>query len=131
LLSIQYDKKTPPSPHSYPVTRGTYLPLDKSEALRWTQGSVVGVHFDNTKYNVYNEGALRSTPAPIMLRRFSGVGGWYDTCAGILGLTKMGWNNNTLYKKLPVTLIYSKLFADIVQQNPNMIDAVYDCRSFM
>ncbi|HET7570364.1 MAG TPA: nuclease PIN [Gammaproteobacteria bacterium] len=128
---IQYDRRTPPSPHNYPVTRGTYLPLDKQEALLWTQGSVVGVHVDNPRYNVYKEGALRPTPAPILLRRFSGAGGWHDTCAGILGLTKMDWNNNTLYKKLPVTLVYSKLFADIVQQNPNMVDAVYDFRSFM
>jgi hypothetical protein len=128
---IQYDEKTPRSPHSYPVTRGTYLPLDKREALLWTQGSVVGVHVDNPKYKVYKEGALKPTPAPILLRRFSGVGGWHDTCAGILGLTKMDWNNNTLYKKLPVTLVYSKLFADIIQQNPNMVDAVYDFRSFM
>lgn len=128
---IQYDKKSPPSPHNYPVMRGTYLPLDKREALLWTQGSVVGVHVDNPKYNVYKEGALRPIPAPILLRRFAGVGGWHDTCAGILGLTKMDWNNNTLYKKLPVTLVYSKLFADIIQQNPNMVDAVYDFRSFM
>jgi hypothetical protein len=128
---IQYDRKSPPSPHNYPVTRGTYLPLDKREALLWTQGSVVGVHVDNPKFNVYKEGALRPTPAPILLRRFSGVGGWHDTCAGVLGLTKMDWNNNTLYKKLPVTLVYSKLFADIVQQNPGMVDAVYDFRSFM
>lgn len=128
---IQYDGKSPPSPHNYPVTRGTYLPIDRREALLWTQGSVVGVHVDNPKYSVYKEGALRPTPAPILLRRFSGVGGWHDTCAGILGLTKMDWNNNTLYKKLPVTLVYSKLFADIIKQNPNMVDAVYDFRSFM
>ena len=128
---IQYDKRSPPGPHNYPVVRGTYLPLDKCEALLWTQGSVAGVHVDNPRYNVYKEGALRPTPAPILLRRFSGVGGWHDTCAGILSLTKMDWNNNTLYKKLPVTLVYSKLFADIVQQNPDMVDAVYDFRSFM
>lgn len=128
---IQYDMKSPPSPHGYPVTRGTYLPIDKREALLWTQGSVTGVHVDKPHYNVYKEGALKPTPSPILVRRFSGAGGWHDTCAGILGLTKMDWNNNTLYKKLPVTLVYSKLFADIIQQNPNMVDAVYDFRSFM
>jgi hypothetical protein len=58
-------------------------------------------------------------------------GGWHDTCGGILGLTKMDWNNNTLYKKLPVTLVYSKAFADIIQQNLNMVDEVYDFRKFM
>lgn len=128
---IRFDTSRPPQPHNYPVTRGTYLPLDGREALLWTQGSVTGVHVDNPRYNVYKEGALRPTPAPILLRRFSGAGGWHDTCAGILGLTKMDWNNNTLYKKLPVTLIYSKAFADIIQQNPNMVNEVYDFRSFM
>jgi len=96
---IQYDRNSPPSPHNYPIARGTYLPLDKREALLWTQGSVVGVHVENPKYNVYKEGALRPTPAPILLRRFSGVGGWHDTCAGILGLTKMDWNNNNAVQK--------------------------------
>lgn len=128
---IQFDSKTPPAPSRYPVSRGTYLALDRREALLWTQGSVVGVHIDNPKYHVYKEGALKPTPSPILLRRFSGAGGWHDTCAGILGLTKMDWNNNTLYKKLPVTLVYSKAFADILQQNPKMVDAVYDFRNFM
>jgi len=67
----------------------------------------------------------------VLLRRFSGEGGWHDTCAGVLGLTKMDWNNNTLYKKLPVTLVYSKAFADILKQNPQMVDRIYDFRCFM
>jgi len=49
----------------------------------------------------------------------------------VIGLTKMDWNNNTLYKKLPVTLVYSGAFANIIQQNPNMVDTVYDFRTFM
>ncbi len=43
----------------------------------------------------------------------------------------MDWNNNTLYKKLPVTLVYSARFASIIQQNPNIVDNVYDFRNFM
>ena len=43
----------------------------------------------------------------------------------------MDWNNNTLYKKLPVTLVYSSAFANIVQQNPYIVDNVYDFRFFM
>lgn len=122
---------SPAKPHGYPVERGTYVPLSPNEALLWTQGSVQGVHVDNPRYNVYKEGALKPTPSPVILRRFSGEGGWHDTCSGVLGLTKMDWNNNTLYKKLPVTLVYSKAFADILQQNPKMIDRVYDFRFFM
>ncbi len=128
---VRFDTNKPPSAYNYPVERGTYFPLDKNEALLWTQGSVIGVHVDNPRYNVYKEGALKPTPSPVLLRRFSGQGGWHETCAGILGLTKMDWNNNTLYKKLPVTLVYSGAFSKIIQQNPDMVDNVFDFRSFM
>lgn len=116
---------------AYPVGRGTCIPVSSNEALLWTQGSVKGVHTAGPLKDVYKEGALKPTPSPVLVRRFSGEGGWHDTCAGILGLTKMDWNNNTLYKKLPVTLGYSKAFADIIQQNPEMVDDVYDFRNFM
>lgn len=128
---LRYDTSNPPKPYNYPVSRGTYIPVDSNEALLWTQGSVQGVHTGNRNYNVYKEGFLKPTPSPILVRRFSGAGGWHETCAGILALTKMDWNNNTLYKKLPVTLVYSSRFAKIVQQNPNMVDSIYDFRSFM
>ena len=128
---IRFNAQKPPSPYNYPVARGTYLPMQSNEALFWSQGSVQGVHIENPSYNVYKEGNLKPTPSPLLLRRFSGDGGWHETCRNILGLTKMDWNNNTLYKKLPVTLIYSKAFADIVQQNTNMVDEVYDFRNFM
>ena len=128
---VRFDKKTPPAAHNYPVERGTYLPLNNNEALLWTQGSVLGVNVTNPSYNVYKEGALKPTPSPVLVRRFSGAGGWHETCAGILGLTKMDWNNNTLYKKLPVMLVYSKAFADIIQQNQNLTDDVFDFRMFM
>jgi hypothetical protein len=128
---IRFDARSPPRPASYPVERGTYLPLEKDEALLWTQGSVGGVNVQRTDQDVYKEGMLKPVPSPILVRRFSGPGGWHDTCAGILGLTKMDWNNNTLYKKLPVTLVYSARFASIIQQNPNIVDMVYDFRNFM
>ena len=128
---IRFDTQKWPRPHNYPVDRGTYLPIDNNEALLWTQGSVRGVHTKNQNYDVYKEGTLVPTPSPLLLRRFTGDGGWHETCAGVLGLTKMDWNNNTLYKKLPVTLVYSKAFADIVKQEPNIVDSVYDFRCFM
>jgi hypothetical protein len=128
---VRFNLNSPPQPHNYPVERGTYLPLSSKEALLWTQGSVRGVHITNPSNNVYKEGALKPTPSPVLVRRFSGAGGWHATCAAILGLTKMDWNNNTLYKKLPVTLVYSKAFADIIQQNPDMVDSVFDFRNFM
>lgn len=116
---------------NFPVQRGTYFPVKEDEALLWTQGSVQGVHLKNARYNVYKEAPLKPTPSPVLVRRFAGAGGWHETCSGILGLTKMDWNNNTLYKGLPVTLEYSHRFAKIIQQNTNMVDDLYDFRSFM
>ncbi|MDE0509387.1 MAG: nuclease PIN [Gammaproteobacteria bacterium] len=128
---IRFDMRKSPKPHNYPVERGTYIPVDGDEAFLWTQGSVLGVHVSRPNNNVYKEGSLKPTPSPVLLRRYTGAGGWHATCAAILGLTKMDWNNNTLYKKLPATLIYSKYFADIVQQNPDIVDTIYDFRNFM
>ena len=120
-----------PKPHGYPVERGTYLPISENEALVWSQGSVLGVNLQNDRYNVYKEGPLKPTPSPILLRRFSGDGGWHETVRGVLALSKMDWNNNTLYKKIPVTMVYSSRFAEIIQQNPALVDEVYDFRCFM
>jgi hypothetical protein len=128
---IWYNNQSPPKAHAYPVERGVYLPIDQNEALLWTQGNVKGVHLTKPNGDVYKEGALKPIPSPILLRRYSGSGGWHDTCSSILGLTKMDWNNNTLYKKLPVSLVYSSRFAKILQQNPLIIDNVYDFRNFM
>ena len=115
----------------FPVERGLVVPIGDDEALLWTQGNVSGVNVQNPRYGVYKEAVLKPTPSPIRLKRFSGDGGWHDTCAGILGLTKMDWNNNTLYKKVPVTLVYSSVFAQIIQQNPSLVDEVFDFRAFM
>lgn len=119
------------SPDRFPVERGTCLPLQPDTALLWSQGSVRGVNLKNASWNIYKEGALKPTPSPLLIRRFSGDGGWHETCLGILGLSKMDWNNNTLYKKLPVTLVYSKAFADIIKQKPDLVGNVYDFRNFM
>ncbi|HWH60005.1 MAG TPA: hypothetical protein VN682_20420 [Terriglobales bacterium] len=129
--ALRYSTKNAGQPDMYPIDRGTFIPLTKSEALFWTQGSVRGVHMQNDTYNVYKEGSLKPVPSPLLVRRFTGEGGWHDTCAGILGLTKMDWNNNTLYKKLPVTLEYSQRFAHIIQQNPALVDDLFDFRNFM
>ncbi len=129
--ATRYNTSTPPRPDGYPVTRGTLIPMSENEALFWTQGSVRGVHTSQPNRDVYKEGPLKPVPSPLMLRRFSGSGGWFETCSGILGLTKMDWNNNTLYKKLPVTLEYSQRFAQIIKQNQALVDEEYDFRNFM
>ena len=113
------------------VPRGTYLPVSENEALLWTQGPTIGANLTNPKWQTYKDFVFAPTPKPLFIRRFSGSGGWHETCQSILGLTKMDWNNNTLHKKLPATLEYSSRFAQIVKEDPNMIDQVYDFRCFM
>jgi hypothetical protein len=122
------DKSTPAA---YPVDRGLYQPVTRSECLLWTQGSVMGINQERATQPVFKEAALKPLPNPIMLRRFSGEGGWHDTCSSILALTKVDWNNNTLYKALPVTLVYSQIFADVVKQSPDLVNDIYDYRFFM
>ena len=118
-------------PASYPIDRGLYQPLTGSECLLWTQGSVTGVNPQRQSQPVFKEAALKPLPGPILLRRFSGSGGWHDTCSSILALTKVDWNNNTLYKTIPVTLVYSQVFANVVKQSPDIVNEIYDYRFFM
>jgi len=119
------------SPAPYSIDRGLYQPLSPTECLLWTQGAVMGVNPQNDSQPVFKDAAVKPLPHPILLRRFSGMGGWHDTCASVLNLTKVDWNNNTLYKTLPATLVYSKLFADVVKLAPDITDQVYDYRYFM
>ena len=119
------------APASYPLERGSYLPITENECLLWTQGSVSGVNPQRANQPVFKEAPFKPFPNPLMLRRFSGQGGWHDTCSSVYGLTKCDWNNNTLYKTLPVTLVYSQKFANIVKGTPDIVDDVYDYRFFM
>jgi hypothetical protein len=80
---------------------------------------------------VFKEAPLKPLADPILLRRFSGHGGWHDTCSSVLGLTKIDWNNNTLYKTMPATLVYSQIFSDVVKLVPNLVNDTFDYRLFM
>jgi hypothetical protein len=124
-------KEYPPSAASYPIERGSYLPISPNDCLLWTQGSVSQVNVQNENQPVFKEAPLKPIPDPILIRRFSGEGGWHDTCSGILALTKVDWNNNTLYKTLPVTLGYSQSFAEVVKQSNEIVNLEYDYRYFM
>lgn len=115
----------------YPLERGAYLPISPNECLLWTQGSVTGVNVQKAHQSVFKEAALKPIPEPIVVKRFSGGGGWHSTCSSILALTKVDWNNNTLYKTLPVTIGYSQNFANVVKQTSDIVDEVFDYRFFM
>jgi hypothetical protein len=114
------------SPHGYPVHRGTTLQLDGKTTLLWTQGNaptaVGGKDF-------YKEG--KGIPTPLMLRRCAGHGAWDPHCQSILGLTKMNWNNDGLYDRLPVTLAYAHVLARVIKRMPQMNPQAYQFRYFM
>jgi hypothetical protein len=113
----------------YPCERGSYLPLSDNECLLWVQGTVQNV--TRSGKEIFKEGGLSPLPKPILIRRFSGIGGWYETCSSIISLSKMDWNNNTLYKALPVTLVYSRNFANVVKRVSDIVRQRYNYRFFM
>lgn len=130
-VEAPYREGDPSRAAMYPVDRGVYQPITKDECLLWTQGSVDGVNQQRANAPVFKEAALKPLPSPIMLRRFSGDGGWHATCSSVFSLTKVNWNNNTLYSTLPVTLHYSQVFSQVVKQSPEIVNEIYDYRFFM
>lgn len=111
---------------AYPVDRGSFLQLSGYDALLWTQGNARQVV---TSGNFFKEG--KGIPHPIMLRRFAGHGGWQEPCRHVLGLTKMNWNNDSLYDRLPVTLDYAQTLAKIVRRMPQITPKPYQFRLFI
>jgi len=114
------------SPAGYPIQRGTYLQLSGRDVLLWTQGnapSAVGGK------NFYKEG--KSIPSPLLLTRYGGHGNWDEACSDVIGLTKMNWNNDSLYDRLPVTLSYAQVLARTLKRMPNIAAKPYEFRFFM
>ena len=114
------------TPARFPVSRGTLITLSPREALLWTHGDVRGVSTRGS----YFKGS-RSTPSPLRLVRHAGHGTWDDTVHAILGLTKMNWNNDSLYDMLPVTVAYAKTLARVIKRMPSLRRTPYQFRFFM
>jgi hypothetical protein len=111
---------------AYPCLRGTCLQLGDLETLLWTQGnapSAVGGR------NYFKEG--KGIPSPLLLRRFAGHGPWDESCSCILGLTKMNWNNDSLYDRLPVTITYASILARTLKRMPQPHPQPYQFRFFI
>ncbi len=117
-------KKAEPTP--YPCVRGSYVQLDGREVLLWTQGNAPSAV--NGK-NFFKEG--KGIPYPIVLKRFAGHGTWDESCKSVLGLTKMNWNNDSLYDRLPVTMAFAKVLARTIKRMPNLKSGPYEFRFFI
>lgn len=113
-------------PAQFPITRGSMINMSRSEVLLWTSGnSPVTVGGGN----YFQE--RREIPSPVLLRRWAGVGSMDQVSLEILGLTKMDWNSDNLYSRLPVTLRYAQRLARNVKNVGWLRDGVYDVRMFM
>lgn len=112
-------------PAGYPCDRGSQLQLGDREVLLWTQGDAVA----SLGTNYYKEG--KGIPLPLELVRFAGHGGWEEHCRAVLGLTKMNWNNDSLYDRLPVTIEYARVLAKTVKRMPKLAVRPYPFRLFM
>jgi hypothetical protein len=113
-------------PSNYPVERGSFLPLGGREVLLWTQGNAPTA-VGGKSY--FKEG--KGTPSPIELVRFAGHTGWEEVCRSILGLSKMDWNNDNLYDRLPVTIGYAQTLARVVKRMTQLGSRPYEFRFFM
>lgn len=109
---------------AYPLERGIALPLGVYDFLLWTQGncSAIGGNF-------FKEG--RGIPHPIRVTRHVGSGTFHESAREILALSKMNWNNDSLYDRLPVTTTYASLLARIVKRMGPLSSLPYDFRYFM
>jgi hypothetical protein len=140
LLQIQQDTSwrgirivapRPPAtrgePDGYPVHRGSIVHLGENEVLLWTQGNAPSI-MERGSYFKEKKGI----PHPLLIRRWAGHSEAQVFCREILGLTKMNWNNDGLYDRLPTTLHYAAVLADIVKRMPGLDPSrSYPFRLFM
>lgn len=112
-------------PSAYPVERGAMLPLSPFEFLLWTQGNCNGIG----NGNYFKEG--KGIPHPVRITRALGSVNFQESAREILGLTKMNWNNDSLYDVLPVTVSYASVLARIVKRMGSFANTPYDFRYFM
>ncbi|MFB9843908.1 argonaute/piwi family protein [Mucilaginibacter ginsenosidivorans] len=111
-------------PDMYPLDRGAYLQTGAQEVLLWTQGNIL-----LSGKNFFKEG--KNIPSPLMIRRFAGEGGWDRNCQAIMGLTKMNWNHDAMYDRLPVTLGYAKVLATTIKRMNQLVNKPYEFKYFM
>lgn len=113
-------------PDSWPVPRGTMVPLTGVSALLWIAGNAPSV---SGRGNFYQGG--KSIPTPILLTRHAGSGPLELAGSEALALSKMDWNNDALYDPVPVTIRYSQVLARTIASVPTLARCEYPYRLFM
>lgn len=113
-------------PAKFPVERGCYTAISENDVLLWTQGDAIGV---GKWQSYYKEKA--GIPSPIILTRYSGHGSLNYLCQSTLALTKMNWNSDSLYDRLPVTLNFASTLADNIKRMPDLSPGPHEFRFFI
>lgn len=61
----------------------------------------------------------------------AGNGPWDETAHSALALSKMNWNNDALYGRLPVTMSYAHVLARVLKRMPSLGATPYQILFFM
>jgi hypothetical protein len=112
----------------YAVARGTAFQLDERSILLWVAGNAQASTLSG-RDNYYQGG--KGTPRPLLLTRDAGSGPLDESAAQVLALSKMDWNNDSLYDGLPCTLRYASVLARTIKHIPELAPQPYDYRLFM
>lgn len=73
----------------------------------------------------------KGTPRPLLLTRDAGSGPLTHVASQVLALSKMDWNNDSLYDGLPCTVRYASILARTIKNMPELAPQPYDYRLFM
>jgi hypothetical protein len=112
----------------YAIERGTAFQLDERSILLWVAGNAPAATLTG-KANYLQGG--KGTPRPLLLSRDAGGGPLEETAAQVLALSKMDWNNDSLYDGDPCTLRYADLLARTIKHIRDLAPIPYDYRLFM
>ena len=118
----------PKAQPAYAVPRGTVLQLDGRSALTWVAGNARAATLDG--HTNYLQGK-KGTPRPLLLTRDLGAGPLQDTARDVLRLSKMDWNNDSLYDGVPCTIRFAQILARTIKHMPDLEPVPYDYRLFM
>ena len=109
----------------YAVHRGTCMLTSPTEALLWTQGNVP----QQGGKDFFKE--MKGTPQPLVVKRFAGDLSMSQCCRAILALTKMDWNNDALYDRVPMTIEFASKLAKTIKCMPKLTARPYSIQFFM
>lgn len=73
----------------------------------------------------------KGIPRPLLLTRDAGAGPLDYVAAQVLALSKMDWNNDSLYDGLPCAVRCAKVLAKTIKHMPDLAPQPYDYRLFM